>query len=134
MFGWLSAEATRASRRKRSSASRSAASSRGRNFIATWRPSRTSFGPIDHAHAAAARPSMIGIVPDRCSDQGVSGIAAQPFSAAGRLWSRREGLRDVRRQYNGGMAYPEFFVAPMRQELRDLGIRELRTAEEVDAA
>jgi putative YphP/YqiW family bacilliredoxin len=32
------------------------------------------------------------------------------------------------------MPYPEFFVAPMRQELRDLGIRELRTAEEVDAA
>src|SRR3954464_6838292 len=32
------------------------------------------------------------------------------------------------------MPYPEFFVAPMRQELRDLGIRELRTAEEVDTA
>ena len=32
------------------------------------------------------------------------------------------------------MPYPEFFVAPMRQELRDLGIRELRTAEDVDAA
>ena len=32
------------------------------------------------------------------------------------------------------MPYPEFFVAPMRQELRDLGIRELRTAAEVDAA
>jgi putative YphP/YqiW family bacilliredoxin len=32
------------------------------------------------------------------------------------------------------MPYPDFFVAPMRQELRDLGIRELRTAEEVDAA
>jgi putative YphP/YqiW family bacilliredoxin len=32
------------------------------------------------------------------------------------------------------MPYPEFFVAPMRQELRDLGVRELRTAEEVDAA
>ena len=28
------------------------------------------------------------------------------------------------------MPYPEFFVAPMRQELRDLGIRERRTAEE----
>ena len=32
------------------------------------------------------------------------------------------------------MPYPEFFVAPMRQELSDLGIRELRTPEEVDAA
>jgi len=32
------------------------------------------------------------------------------------------------------MPYPEFFVAPMRQELRDLGIRELRTSHEVDAA
>jgi putative YphP/YqiW family bacilliredoxin len=40
----------------------------------------------------------------------------------------------VRPQYNTGMPYPEFFVAPMRQELRDLGIRELRTAEEVDTA
>jgi putative YphP/YqiW family bacilliredoxin len=32
------------------------------------------------------------------------------------------------------MAYPEFFVAPMRHELTDLGIRELRTAADVDAA
>jgi putative YphP/YqiW family bacilliredoxin len=32
------------------------------------------------------------------------------------------------------MPYPEFFVAPMRKELTDLGIRELRTPEEVDAA
>jgi putative YphP/YqiW family bacilliredoxin len=32
------------------------------------------------------------------------------------------------------MPYPEFFVAPMRQELTDLGIRELRTPQEVDAA
>jgi putative YphP/YqiW family bacilliredoxin len=32
------------------------------------------------------------------------------------------------------MPYPEFFVAPMRDELRDLGIRELRTPEDVDAA
>ena len=32
------------------------------------------------------------------------------------------------------MPYPEFFVAPMRQELTDLGARELRTAAEVDAA
>ena len=31
------------------------------------------------------------------------------------------------------MTYPEFFVAPMRQELTQLGVRELRTAPEVDA-
>ena len=32
------------------------------------------------------------------------------------------------------MPYPEFFVAPMRQELTDLGVQELRTPDEVDAA
>jgi putative YphP/YqiW family bacilliredoxin len=32
------------------------------------------------------------------------------------------------------MAYPEFFVAPMRAELVDLGFEELRTADAVDAA
>ena len=32
------------------------------------------------------------------------------------------------------MAYPEFFVAPMRKELTDLGVQELRTPAEVDAA
>jgi putative YphP/YqiW family bacilliredoxin len=32
------------------------------------------------------------------------------------------------------MTYPEFFVAPMRQELTSLGVRELRTAVDVDAA
>jgi putative YphP/YqiW family bacilliredoxin len=32
------------------------------------------------------------------------------------------------------MTYPEFFVAPMRQELTRLGVQELRTAEAVDAA
>src|SRR5260221_2178503 len=32
------------------------------------------------------------------------------------------------------MPYPEFLVAPMRQELTALGVRELRTAEDVDAA
>jgi putative YphP/YqiW family bacilliredoxin len=31
------------------------------------------------------------------------------------------------------MTYPEFFVAPMRQELTSLGVRELRTAADVDA-
>jgi putative YphP/YqiW family bacilliredoxin len=32
------------------------------------------------------------------------------------------------------MAYPDFFVAPMRRELTDLGVLELRTPGEVDAA
>jgi putative YphP/YqiW family bacilliredoxin len=32
------------------------------------------------------------------------------------------------------MSYPEFFVAPMRDELTRLGVRELRTPDEVDAA
>jgi putative YphP/YqiW family bacilliredoxin len=32
------------------------------------------------------------------------------------------------------MPYPEFFVAPMRAELTDLGFEELRTPEAVDAA
>ena len=32
------------------------------------------------------------------------------------------------------MAYPEFFVAPMRLELTNLGVQELRTPDEVDAA
>ena len=32
------------------------------------------------------------------------------------------------------MSYPEFFVAPMRQELTRVGVEELRTAEDVDAA
>jgi putative YphP/YqiW family bacilliredoxin len=33
-----------------------------------------------------------------------------------------------------GMSYPEFFVAPMRQELTQVGVQELRTAADVDAA
>jgi putative YphP/YqiW family bacilliredoxin len=32
------------------------------------------------------------------------------------------------------MAYPEFFVAPMREELTRLGVEELRTAAAVDTA
>jgi putative YphP/YqiW family bacilliredoxin len=32
------------------------------------------------------------------------------------------------------MPYPEFFVAPMREELTSLGIQELRTSGDVDAA
>ena len=32
------------------------------------------------------------------------------------------------------MPYPEYLVAPMRQELKDLGARECRTAADVDAA
>ncbi len=36
--------------------------------------------------------------------------------------------------YNVRMPYPELFVAPMRQELTDLGVRELRTPADVEAA
>jgi len=32
------------------------------------------------------------------------------------------------------MPYPEFFVEPMRKELTDLGVQELRTPEDVDRA
>jgi putative YphP/YqiW family bacilliredoxin len=32
------------------------------------------------------------------------------------------------------MPYPEFFVEPMRRELTDLGVQELRTPTDVDAA
>jgi putative YphP/YqiW family bacilliredoxin len=32
------------------------------------------------------------------------------------------------------MPYPEFFVAPMREELTSLGVQELRTSADVDAA
>lgn len=32
------------------------------------------------------------------------------------------------------MPYPEFFVEPMRQELTAIGVKELRTRDEVDAA
>jgi putative YphP/YqiW family bacilliredoxin len=35
--------------------------------------------------------------------------------------------------YDQGMPYPESFIGPMRQELTRLGVRELRTAEDVDA-
>ena len=31
------------------------------------------------------------------------------------------------------MPYPEYLIAPMRQELTELGARECRTAEDVDA-
>ena len=32
------------------------------------------------------------------------------------------------------MSYPEFFIAPMRQELTQLGVRELRTAADVETS
>ena len=37
-------------------------------------------------------------------------------------------------RHNGVMAYPESFVAPMREELTRLGVEELRTAADVDVA
>lgn len=38
------------------------------------------------------------------------------------------------KQYNGRMPYPELLTAPMRQELTRLGVEELRTPADVDAA
>ena len=49
-----------------------------------------------------------------------------PISGAPR---RTDGLG-----YNLLMAYPEAFIAPMRAELTDVGVQELRSADEVDAA
>src|ERR1700733_11655092 len=46
--------------------------------------------------------------------------------------SREDGLSVS--TYNVGTPYPELVVAPMRQELTDLGVRELRTPADVDAA
>ena len=44
-------------------------------------------------------------------------------------------MRDVGApKYNYRMPYPEMFVAPMRQELTRFGVKELRTADEVDEA
>ena len=40
----------------------------------------------------------------------------------------------VSRMRTTGSMYDESFVAPMREDLTDVGFRELRTAEEVDAA
>jgi putative YphP/YqiW family bacilliredoxin len=45
--------------------------------------------------------------------------------------SRRAGPKPVKIR---PMAYPEFFVAPMREELTQLGFEELRTPEAVDDA
>src|SRR5437773_11898032 len=56
-------------------------------------------------------------------------IMAQCMSEA-----RRKPISFARPTYNARMPYPEFFVAPMRRELTDLGVRELRTPAAVDAA
>jgi putative YphP/YqiW family bacilliredoxin len=37
-------------------------------------------------------------------------------------------------RHNGVMTYPESFIGPMRDELTRIGVEELRTAAEVDAA
>ena len=36
--------------------------------------------------------------------------------------------------YNGGMPYPEEFIAPMRAELANAGVRELRSPSDVETA
>lgn len=42
--------------------------------------------------------------------------------------------QNPRTRHNDVMAYPESFIAPMREELTRLGVEELRTAADVDAA
>ena len=37
-------------------------------------------------------------------------------------------------RHNGAMPYPESFIAPMRAELSQLGVAELKTAADVDSA
>lgn len=44
----------------------------------------------------------------------------------------RDATREAR--HNDAMAYPESFVAPMREELTSIGVEELRTAAAVDTA
>ena len=52
-----------------------------------------------------------------------------------RLRSTTDRLgQSVVQRYNTDMTYPDFFVAPMRAELTRLGVKELRTADAVDAA
>jgi putative YphP/YqiW family bacilliredoxin len=75
-------------------------------------PKPRVFGAINNAHAAGAEPFEDAIVADDGANHPAENCTA----------------------YNGDMPYPEFFVAPMRQELLDLGVRELRTAADVDAA
>src|SRR5512138_2466705 len=41
---------------------------------------------------------------------------------------------DVQRQGEQHVPYPEYLVAPMREELTSLGVKELRTADAVDDA
>jgi hypothetical protein len=60
--GWLRAEAVRASREKRSSASRLSAISSGRNFTATWRPESDVLRLVDEAHAAPAQQRQDPVV------------------------------------------------------------------------
>ena len=48
--------------------------------------------------------------------------------------SRLNDLHDRVVRHNDAMAYPESFVAPMRAELTRVGVEELRTPADVDAA
>ena len=44
-----------------------------------------------------------------------------------------QGIQDLKEQETT-VPYPEYFVSPMREELTQLGVEELRTAEDVDEA
>ena len=69
MFGWFSAEAARASRRKRVSAAGSSASS-GKKLQRDEALQPRVLGLIDHAHSAAAELLEDAVVRDRLADQG----------------------------------------------------------------
>jgi putative YphP/YqiW family bacilliredoxin len=48
--------------------------------------------------------------------------------------SRPSARYNEKNGFSGALMYPDLMVVPMREELTNLGIQELRTAEEVDAA
>ena len=76
MFGWLSADAVRASRANRLKASGSRESSSETNLRATGRPRRVSSALYTHAHAACADPLDDAVVRERLTDQRIADGAA----------------------------------------------------------
>jgi hypothetical protein len=68
IFGWFRAEAARASRRKRSSACGSLASSSGRNFWGYVATEFQIFRFVDDAHPTAANLAEYAVVGDGLAD------------------------------------------------------------------
>ena len=69
--GMVQRRGSRASRRKRSRACGSWATSSGRNFSATKRSKRGVLGLVDHAHTAAAQLLDDAVVRDGLANHGV---------------------------------------------------------------